>query len=92
MTELQTGVTRATESIDEFTEMMSVTATKDIIPVTRAIGLRGGRLHGKLKNRGESVELDDCLIAATALDYEEPVVNRNVSHFERFEGVLIREY
>lgn len=92
MAELQTGVTRATESVDEFTEMMEVTATKDIVPVTRAIAHRGGRLHGELKDRGASVELDDCLIAPTALDYEESVVTPNVSHFERFDGVLIQEY
>lgn len=92
MAELQTGVTRASNSLDEFSEMMQVIGTKDIVPVTRAIALRGGRLHGESQTHGERVDLMDCLIAATALDFEEPVVTRNVDHFDRFDGVLIHEY
>lgn len=92
MTELQVGVTRSDNALEEFTEMVEVADSKEIVPVSREIALRGGRLHGESKNRGEEVGLLDCLIAATALAYEEPVVTRNVDHFERFDGVLIHEY
>ena len=92
MAEVQVGVTRSDNALEEFTEMVEVADSKDIVPVSREIALRGGRLHGESQNRGEVVDLPDCLIAATALDYEEPVVTRNVDHFERFDGVLIHEY
>ncbi|MEM4780462.1 MAG: PIN domain-containing protein [Halalkalicoccus sp.] len=92
LAELQAGVPRAGDPLDEHEAIVQVTATKEIVPVTRAIALRAGRLHGELRAAGEQVGLDDCLVAATALDVEEPVVTRNVTHFERFDGLLVREY
>lgn len=92
MAELQAGVPRASEPLDEHTQVVEVTASKEVVPVTRPIALRGGRLYGEQQNAGQTVELDDCLIAATALGYEEPVVTRNVDHFERFDGLLVRDY
>lgn len=92
LAELQAGVPRAADALEEYEEIVDVTASKEIVPMTRAITLRGGRLHGELCNAGEEVGLDDCFIAATALDVEEPVVTRNVGHFERFDGVLVRGY
>ena len=92
MAELQAGVPRASVPLDEHTEVVDVTASKEIVPVTRSIALRGGRLYGEQQNAGKAVELDDCLIAATALEFEEPVVTRNVDHFKRFDGLLVRNY
>jgi predicted nucleic acid-binding protein len=92
MAELQAGVPRAGEPLDEYDRIVKVTATKEVVPVTKSIASRGGRLYGEQQNAGQTVELDDCLIAATALEFEEPVVTRNVSHFDRFDGVLVRGY
>lgn len=44
MAELQTGVTRGSDSLQEFTELLDVTASKEIIPVNREIALRGGEI------------------------------------------------
>jgi predicted nucleic acid-binding protein len=92
MAELQAGVPRAGEPLDEYDRIVKVTATKEVVPVTKSIASRGGRLYGEQQNAGQTVELDDCLIAATALEFEEPVVTRNVSHFDRLDGVLVRGY
>ena len=92
MAELQAGVPRAGDPLDEYDRIVEVTATKEVVPVTKSIALRGGRLYGEQQNAGQTVALDDCLIAATALEFEEPVVTRNVSHFDRFDGVLVRDY
>lgn len=92
LAELQTGVMRVSDSLNSLDEMVKVTATKDVIPISRSIALRAGRLHGELQNRGEEVDMLDCFIAATALDYEEPVVTRNLSHFERIDGVFVHSY
>ena len=92
MAELQAGVPRVGEPLDEYDRIVKVTATKEVVPVTKSIASRGGRLYGEQQNAGQTVELDDCLIAATALEFEEPVVTRNVSHFDRLDGVLVRGY
>ncbi|WP_331234704.1 PIN domain-containing protein [Natronorarus salvus] len=92
LAELQAGVPRSHEPLVEHTAIVEVTASKEVVPVTRPIALRGGRLYGELQNDGQSVGLGDCLIAATALEFEEPVVTRNTEHFERFDGLLVLEY
>ncbi|WP_231182963.1 PIN domain-containing protein [Haladaptatus sp. DYF46] len=92
LAELQAGVPQVGSSLEEYSEIVDVTATKEIVPVTKSIARRGGRFHGELLADGTSVGLDDCLIAATAVEFEEPVVTRNVRHFERIDGVLVREY
>ncbi|MFH5802179.1 PIN domain-containing protein [Haladaptatus sp. CMAA 1911] len=92
LAELQAGVPRVDNSLAEYTEITDVTASKEIIPVTQSIARRGGRFYGELQNDGITVGLDDCLIAATAIEVEEPVVTRNVDHFDRIDGVLVKEY
>lgn len=90
--ELQMGVARAQESLAEYQRVVEVVKTKEIVPMTEAIAARAGRLEGELRNRGEPIGLNDCIVAATALHHEEPVVTRNVDHFDRIDGLLLREY
>lgn len=90
--ELFAGVPRAESPDTERQNIVAVALSKDIVPVDERIAQRAGRLHGTLQNAGQTVEMHDCFIAATALDYEEPVVTRNVDHFERFDSVEVREY
>ena len=38
------------------------------------------------------IDREDCIIAATALIEERPVVTRSVSYFERIDGLDVRSY
>jgi len=41
---------------------------------------------------GEPIDREDCIIAATAIAENEPVVTRNAGHFERISGLDVRTY
>lgn len=90
--ELFAGVPRSPNPEKEQQNIISVVLSKEVVPIDERIAQRAGRLHGERYNDGTPVEMHDCLIAATAIDFEEPVVTRNVDHFERFADVAVREY
>lgn len=53
---------------------------------------KAGRLSGELIAQGERIEREDCVVAATAVLNDEPVVTRNVDHFERIDGLAVQSY
>lgn len=56
------------------------------IDVDRAIAERGGRIR-----RDARIPLPDALIAATALERGLQIMTRNRRHFERVDGIRIRD-
>ena len=54
----------------------------NLLPVTKAIADRWGRLTIRAKNRGISITTADGLIAATALEHNLAIATRNVKDFE----------
>lgn len=53
---------------------------------------KAGKLSGELINGGERIEREDCIIAATALLNDEPVITRNSEHFGRIDDLEVRSY
>lgn len=90
--ELFTGVVQSNDSDAEAEAVLDVVETKEIVPIDWIVARKAGKLHGGLANDGDMVDVRDCLVAATALAVEEPVVTRNVDHFERVEGLEVRAY
>ncbi len=53
---------------------------------------KAGKLSGELINGSERIDREDCIIAATALLNDKPVLTRNTKHFERIDGLEVRSY
>lgn len=53
---------------------------------------RAARLQRRLQSDGHPVGAIDVMIAATALERDRGVVTRNVSEFERVDGVRVSPY
>jgi predicted nucleic acid-binding protein len=51
-----------------------------------------GELSGRLITEGQQIDREDCIIAATAMQENEPVVTRNGSHFDRVPNLDVRTY
>lgn len=47
---------------------------------------------GTLDDRGEPIGTLDAMVAATALSRDEPVLTRNVSEFDRVDGLTVSPY
>ena len=53
-----------------------------LLPITRDVAVRWGRLTVQCARRGYAIGQSDALIAATAVEHDLAVLTRNVRHFE----------
>lgn len=90
--ELHEGVRRSARPDEEKRRVLSVLDSKHVVPADHSIMRRAGGISGDLFVAGTPIDREDCIVAATALATGEPVVTRNVAHFERVEGVEVRTY
>lgn len=90
--ELYEGVERSDRPDDEKVVVLDVLDSKTVVPADHDVMRRAGRLSGALHAEGRPVDREDCVIAATALREDEPVVTRNADHFERISGLDVRSY
>jgi tRNA(fMet)-specific endonuclease VapC len=59
-----------------------------LINIDRDVALEGARIYSSLIKNGEEIELNDCLIAASASSVGiHEIVTRNIKHFKRIKGI-----
>ena len=63
----------------------------DAISASRQIAVNAGFLQADLQARGQTTDLADILIAATALEIGFGVATSNVRHFQRVPGLRVVE-
>lgn len=90
--ELHEGVRRSETPRETREAILEVLESKTIVDADGEMMGEAGRISGELHDRGEPIEREDCIVAATALAEDEPVVTRNVDHFERIPEVEVRSY
>lgn len=90
--ELYEGVHRAeygTAERDAVTELLEGLTHVDF---TDESGKISGRINARLADAGEPIDVEDVMIAAVALERDEPVLTGNPSHFGRVDGLDILTY
>ena len=90
--ELYEGVARAGTSHDNTERILDVLDSKSVVDADTTVMRKAGKLSGELINRGLRIDREDCVIAATALLNDEPVLTRNTEHFERIDGLEVLSY
>lgn len=71
----------------------AVLETKEIYDVTPEIARKAGRIAGTLSSEGNPLnDPGDEIIGATGVVYDEPVLTKNVGHFERIPGLEVETY
>lgn len=73
-------------------KILAVLDSRHAIPGDAKVMRKAGKLSGELIRSGQEIDREDCIIAATALLHDEPIVTRNVDHFERIDGLDVRTY
>ncbi|QLC50739.1 type II toxin-antitoxin system VapC family toxin [Methanolobus zinderi] len=64
----------------------------EIIDIDSKIAIDAGKIYASLVKEGKTIELNDCLIAATALSAGmNAIVTRNIKHFDRIPGITAVE-
>ena len=90
--ELFEGLAQSVRPGEELTLIQEVLASKHVVPGDEAVMRKAGTISGELTGDGVPIDREDCVVAATALLRDEPVITRNVSHFERVDGVEVLAY
>lgn len=63
-----------------------------ILEWTSAVNWHYGEIYRYLKMRGQMIGTNDIWIAATALEYECPLVTANTDHFRRVPNLVVLGY
>jgi tRNA(fMet)-specific endonuclease VapC len=63
----------------------------EVIPVDTAIAIRAAHLYTDLRSRGITIDNEDLLVGATALELDMSLVTCNLGHFEPIPGVRLEE-
>lgn len=90
--ELYHSIERVDDSSTRRRHIENVLETKPLYPADGAVMKKAGRIDGRLASDGRAIGIGDTIIGATALVHEEPVLTRNVDHFERIDGLDIETY
>ena len=73
------------EALEKTLELLSIV---NIVDLNKEIAIKGGEIYSALTKLGEEIELNDCLIVATAIHlgiYE--IVTRDIKHFSRIRDI-----
>jgi len=73
-------------------KVLNVLDTRHTVAADETIMRNAGKISGTLRSRGEQIDREDCMIGATALLNDEPVVTRNRKHFARIDGLTVKSY
>lgn len=90
--ELYEGVARSQIPDTKRERILEILETKHVVSADHTVMRKAGKLSGELINGGERIEREDCIIAATALLDDEPIITRNTKHFGRIDGLEVRSY
>lgn len=90
--ELYEGVGRTDRPDEEKRAVLDVLDSKSVIAADQGIMRRAGELSARLFADGEPADREDCVVGATALREDEPVLTGNRRHFERFPGLDVVAY
>jgi len=90
--ELFHGLERVQDGEKRRRRIESVLDRKPTREATAAVIKKAGRIDGALADDGRAVGMGETVIAATGLVHEEPVLTRNVDHFDRIDGLDLESY
>lgn len=90
--ELYYGVARSVNSTREKERIREVIGSKPTHPANVTIMQQAGRMSGELANEGTPIDDADVIVGTTASVLDEPVLTRNVDHFERLVHISIETY
>ncbi len=76
------------QKADALEKTLKIISATSIIDLNKEIAILGGKIYSELVREGKEIELNDCLIAATALSSGiKEIVTRNVDHFKKIKGI-----
>lgn len=90
--ELYYGAMRSIKPDKAISETNSLLKSIDILDFDRSATVKAADIHAKLMNSGNSLDIQDVLIAGIVISNKEELVTRNIDHFSRIQGLRCRSW
>jgi tRNA(fMet)-specific endonuclease VapC len=87
-----TEVERGLDAEDRLRIFRSIVEDLSVVPYDHRTARTAADLLRTLDDRGDPIGTLDALVAATALVRDDPVVTRNVTEFDRVDGLTVSPY
>jgi len=84
--ELCVGAYRSTKK-DALNKTLKLLSNVHIVDLNKDHAIEGGRLYAELIQEGETIQLNDCLIAATSISFDIREIVTRDHHFNRIKGI-----
>ena len=90
--DLHHSIERINNPTERQRNIEKVLESRPVYPADDMVMKKVGRIDGQLTSEGCAIGMGDTVIGATALVHEEPVLTRNVEHFDRINDLEIESY
>ena len=90
--ELSTGAQLSRRADTEKQKIMQLLSESKILDFDCESAFRAGEIRAELEKKNESIDSEDIMIGAIALQNNESLVTRNIKHFEKISGLKIEKY
>lgn len=90
--ELWRGTLRSIRREEEKQRVHNLLITVHVFPFTETIAKKAAEIEALLLAQGDIIDLEDIMIAATALVHQEPILTRNEKHFKRIKNLSVETY
>ncbi len=90
--ELWRGALRSVRQEQEKQKIQELLQSVVVYPFDEAVAKKAAEIEAFLAAQGELIDLEDIMIAATALISNETLLTRNDKHFKRVIGLNVETY
>jgi tRNA(fMet)-specific endonuclease VapC len=77
---------------DEIPKLKEFFSQLTVLDLTHEAAERAGLMQKQLRRHGNSIDPEDCMIAAIALQHRKKLVTRNTKHFSRIPELQLVGY
>jgi predicted nucleic acid-binding protein len=85
--ELYYGANRSIKRKESISDINSLLKSVDILEFDEHAAEKAGEIQAMLTNSGDTIELQDVLIAGIVISRNEELVTNNIKHFRRIPGL-----
>ncbi len=86
------GISLTKKPISEKNRIMEILKSWGIMDLDAESAALAGKIYGELIKNGEIIDPEGSMIAGIVISNNEPILTKNVKHFQRIPGLNIEEY
>lgn len=77
---------------EQFEKTLNFLNSINCLPFDFDSAIEAGEIERQLRESGQKIDPEDCMIAGVAIIHHERLLTRNVKHFARIKGIEMETY